>query len=275
MSQPPRAVPGDQETLPRGIPARALTLGIGFGAGLLNGLLGVGGGILIVPGLIFLRKLSPRSAVATSLGTVLVLSAIAVSMHLLISGLTFSAGGSGILLLAGAVGSQGGGYLLKRLPPRWILLLFSALSLLMSLHLIAQGLGWTPAGVAGGREPPLWSFPVIGFVAGLFSGMLGIGGGGLVVLAFATLFHRSILGGLPLALAVNLVNALSGVVAQRRTALTRWREVIGLVPSALVGIGVGVALAVTMAPGLLKIVFAVFFLYMGGRLLLKGRKGSG
>lgn len=39
----------------------------GFGIGILTGLVGVGGGFLLVPALLFLGKLSTRSAIATSL----------------------------------------------------------------------------------------------------------------------------------------------------------------------------------------------------------------
>ncbi|HKI99077.1 MAG TPA: sulfite exporter TauE/SafE family protein [bacterium] len=246
--------------------------GIGFGAGLLNGLLGIGGGILLVPGMIFLRGATPRQAVSTSLGTVLCLSSMALVVHLAISGLYFSLLGSGLLLAAGIVGSQVGGYLLNRVPQRWILYLFAAFTFVASTNLILQGLGFYGHMHAAAEAPSLWSYPTVGVVSGLFSGILGIGGGGMVVLIFSAFFHTPILGGVPLALAVNVVNASSGVIAQRGKGHTLWREVVRLVPSAVVGIGVGVGLAVVMPANLLRLLFAIFFLYMGSRLFLRGIK---
>lgn len=261
--EPPAAGPGH---------AGLRSAGIGFGAGVLNGLLGIGGGILLVPGMILLRDATPREAVSTSLGTVLCLSSTALVVHLAISGLYFSALGSALVLAGGVVGAQAGGRLLNHLPQRWILYIFSAFTLLASLNLIAESLGLYGNAHAAAEVPSLWAYPVVGIVSGFFSGILGIGGGGVVVLIFAAFFGTPILGGVPLALAVNVVNAGSGVVAQRRTGNVLWPEVLRLVPSALVGIGVGVGAALVLPASALKVVFAIFFLYMGGRLYARGRR---
>jgi len=118
----------------------------------------------------------------------------------------------------------------------------------------------------------IWSYVTVGAMAGFLSGMLGVGGGGIVVLAFSVIFHTPILGGLPLALAINVVNASSGVFAQRGTGQTHWDDVAKLVPAALVGIAVGVALAIVMPGNALKVIFALFFVYMGWRLVRRGAK---
>jgi uncharacterized protein len=245
---------------------------VGFGAGLLNGLLGIGGGILLVPGLIFLRNATAREAVSTSLGTVLFLATAALAVHLWISGLSFPLLGAALLLAAGGLGTRLGSALLNRTPQRWILYLFAAFTFVASTNLILEGLGvyGAPGGTAA--PAPLWSFPLVGGLAGLFSGLLGIGGGGVVVLLYAVAFRLPILHSLPLALASNVVNALTGVLAQRGTGHVLWREVARLVPMALVGVAVGVGLAVYLPPNVLKVVFALFFIYMGVRLFARGRR---
>jgi uncharacterized protein len=265
-------MPDPAPTAPPVPHANLRTAAIGFGAGILNGLLGVGGGILLVPGLIFLRDVSARVAVSTSLGTVLLLSSTALAVHLYISGLYFSLLGSAILLAAGAVGSMIGSYLLNRLAQRWILYTFAGFALVSSAHLILTGLGVYAVASTSVAAPPLWSYAPIGLMAGFFSGMLGIGGGGVVVLAFSVFFHTPILGGIPLALAINITNAGSGVIAQRNTGNTLWSEVAKLVPAALVGVAVGVALAVYMPAQALKVLFGLFFVYMGVRLIARGTK---
>ena len=257
-------------------PSQALwrTLLIGFSAGILNGLMGIGGGIVIVPGVIFLLKASARVAVSTSLGTVLVLAWVAFLAHVAISGLHYSLQGAGALLAAGLVAANLGGRMINVIPAKWILLLFGCLAYFSSGNLIMQGLGLyevDPGAVVG--EPPLYGYILIGAVAGFFSGMLGIGGGGLVVLAFSVIYHRPVLEGLPLALMVNIVNATGGVVGQWGTGNILWREVMRMVPSALAGVGVGVLLAVWLPGDAFKVLFAAFFLFMGTRVLMRGLKG--
>jgi uncharacterized protein len=46
-------------------------IAIGFGAGILSGLFGIGGGLVIVPALILLARLTPITAIGTSLAALL------------------------------------------------------------------------------------------------------------------------------------------------------------------------------------------------------------
>jgi uncharacterized membrane protein YfcA len=68
----PGTAPGLSGVTPEVTPKTALTqtvplIATGFGIGILTGLVGVGGGFLIVPALMMVRHLAPRSAIATSL----------------------------------------------------------------------------------------------------------------------------------------------------------------------------------------------------------------
>jgi uncharacterized protein len=245
------------------------TSAIGFAAGLINAVVGIGGGILIVPGLVVVRKMNPRVAVATSLGAVLVLSLISLAVHLLTAPFQLDAWGAAMLVVAGAIGSQAGGFLLKRIETRWILFTFAGLTLVSSADLLAVGLNILPPMVPG-TVPPLWSYGVMGLVGGVFSGLLGVGGGGLVVLGFSIAFHTPVFEGLPIAQAVNTANSASGVIAQWRSRLVLWKEVWALVPSGLVGIAIGQALAIVMPADTLRVVFAAFFLLISLSLIQKG-----
>lgn len=259
-AEPPPASPRPRVWAPA-------TLGIGFAAGLLNGLIGIGGGIVIVPGLMLRHKLDVRAAVATSLGAVMCLSTVAFAAHVLATGYRLDPLGSVLTVAAGMAGAQVGGWLLNRLPRRLVILVFAGVTLFTALRLLTQALGWGGAPVPAPGGPPVWAYPLFGAVAGLFSGLLGIGGGGYVVLGFAVFFDTPVAGGLPIALALNVTNALSGVLAQRGRGLIRWGHIARLVPAALVGILLGAALAVSLPAGLLRIIFAAFFLFMAGRLM--------
>jgi len=261
------------QTTPAGYPpqlagqASVKTLLVGFGAGLVNGLVGIGGGILIVPGLILVRMLPPQTAVSTSLATVLVLSSLALGFHLWWSGLHLDPTGVVLLLTAGIIAAQIGTRLLRSISTRWLLVSFSAITIVSSVNLFAMGLHLTPALLPGVTEPPLWSYILLGALSGFFSGLLGVGGGGLVALGFSVIFHTPILGGLPVALAVNVANGFAGVAASWRSRRILWREVGYMIPTAVIGIIVGTALAIWLPPDVLRVVFACFFLFMSSQLL--------
>ncbi|MBI3992528.1 MAG: sulfite exporter TauE/SafE family protein [Candidatus Lambdaproteobacteria bacterium] len=246
---------------------RPRSLLVGLGAGLVNGLVGIGGGLIIVPGLMFVGRLSPREAVSTSLGAVMLLSLMALSLNLAMIGLHVSPLGAAALLAAGFAGAQLGGIMLNVVSQRVVLILFAALTLFFSGHMLAFSAGWVPAVVDVAGEPPLWGYPVVGVVAGFFSGMLGIGGGGLVILGLSLLFHTPVAGGLPLAQMVNAVNAFSGVLAQFRSRRIHWREVARLVPASFAGAALGTWAALVLPANVLRIIFALFFLFMGLRML--------
>jgi uncharacterized membrane protein YfcA len=215
-----------------------------------------------------------RVAVATSLGAVLLLSVAALAFHLLAAWLQVAAsttdvGGVALLLVAGVLGSKLGTVLLHRIPQRWVMYLFTLVMLLSAVDLLVLGLKLAPPLPAAPGVPPVWSYPMMGAAAGLFSGMLGIGGGALVVLVMSALFHTPVLGALPIALAVNITNAAAGVAAQWSSGQILWSEVRALVPFALVGVGFGTGLALVLPPDALRVVFALFFIIMGISLVRK------
>lgn len=239
---------------------------IGLLAGLLNGLIGIGGGIVIAPGLIRHRGASPEVAVGSSLAAVVVLSSVAFLVHVYFTGLGLGLCGLAVVVVSGAAGAQIGGRILARLSIRWMLMLFSAFVLLVSARLLVQGLGMTPSQPTWSGEPPTWAYPVVGMASGVLSGVFGVGGGALVLLGFAVFFGMPVHQGLPLALAVNVTNALSGCVLHSFAGRVLWREVGRMVPAALVGIIVGCTIAVWLPPDELRVLFSGFFLFMAIRI---------
>lgn len=256
--------------------ARASVLG--FAAGTLNGLIAIGGGIVITPGLVVYGRASPEVAVGTSLAAVAVLSSVAFLMHASFGGLGLSVYGIAAVVIAGMVGAQVGAWMLSRLTASWMLFLFSAFLVVMSVRLLVQALGMdvgldmgldmdigaAPGAWAGAL--PWWSYPVIGFLSGILSGVFGVGGGALVLLGFVVLFGMPVREGMPLALLVNVTNALAGCVRHSRAGRVLWREVRRMVPAALVGIAIGTAVAISLPPDALRLVFGGFFLFMSGHV---------
>jgi uncharacterized membrane protein YfcA len=255
--------------VPRALTGARASL-LGFLAGALNGLIAIGGGIVITPGLIVYARAAPQVAVGSSLAAVVVLSSVAFLVHASFAGLGLDVYAILTVVAAGVAGSQLGGWLLARITAHWLLFLFSAFLLVMSVRLLIQALD---VATSLGAEPmewqgaaPWWSYPVIGFASGILSGVFGVGGGALVLLGFAVLFGMPVREGIPLALLVNVTNALAGCVRHSRAGRVLWREVRRMVPAALVGITLGTAVAIWLPADALRLVFGGFFLFMSAHV---------
>ncbi len=239
---------------------------IGFIAGLLNGLIAIGGGIVIVPGMIRYRQALPQVAVGTSLAAIIVLSTVAFTAHFSLSENSVSTVAMLSTILGGIAGTQLGGWFLRRLNTRRMLKLFALFVLFMSLRLLSQGLGFDVATTIAALPPPLWAYLSVGFASGVLSGVFGVGGGAMVLLGLAVFFALPIQGGLALALAVNVTNAVAGCVRHARAGQVMWHDVARLVPTALLGIALGTALALQLPADSLRLVFGGFFLFMAIRM---------
>ena len=101
---------------------------LGLAAGFLNGLLGAGGGILIVAGLSRLtrgRTVEPRTVFATAIAVMLPLSALSAWRYFRHGSLRQET--LFVVLLPAVLGGLLGAWLLLRLSPRFLRLLFGAL----------------------------------------------------------------------------------------------------------------------------------------------------
>ena len=171
---------------------------LGTLVGTLLGLTGAGGGVLAVPALMLGLGLSMTEAVPVAL--------IAVGGAAWLGGLAGLRRGQvrykAALLMAvlGTVCAPAGVWLAHRLPSRLLVVLFCIVMLLIAVRMLAPLIGGGRGGRAGALERNCMLDPStgrfswdlrcsatlagIGGVAGLFTGMLGVGGGFLIVPAF-------------------------------------------------------------------------------------------
>ena len=149
-----------------------LTVLVGLAAGVLSGLFGIGGGIVMTPGLTALAGIAPIVAVATPLPVILPTAAVGAFTYQRAGEVDMRA--AAWISLTGATAS-GVGALAHRgrrraAPARG--------------HRGALGVAVDPdpprtvAGVGEVEERPVpaWALALVGVVAGLLSGLLGIGG---------------------------------------------------------------------------------------------------
>src|SRR5918997_1098930 len=122
-------------SMPRMAGRRTLRLAaIGTAAGLFSGLFGVGGGVLIVPLLVLWCGFGERLATGTSLAAIVIIAAVAASVHGAYGNLHLREG-----LLVGVPAVAGvliGTELQQRVTTRAIALIFAALLVLVAIDLL-------------------------------------------------------------------------------------------------------------------------------------------
>lgn len=113
----------------------------------------------------------------------------------------------------------------------------------------------------------------LGLLAGILSGLLGIGGGQVLIPGMTILFgvDQRLAQGISLAFIVP--TAMTGALAHYRQGTAVPRAALLLMPGALVGGVLGALLAQWLPVGLLKLIFGVFLLYMGIRMIAPGIYG--
>lgn len=157
-------------------------LGCGVLAGIAAGMFGVGGGIVVVPFLAwqfpaqgFPDRLAMLMAVATSLATIVVTSMSSVVAHHRLGTIRWEVVRR--LVPGIAAGALAGAVIAERLPVPLFKLMFGAFLALVAQRLLFRG-GQTSMQHNAAPKP---GFAVAGSLIGLFSAILGIGGGTLSV----------------------------------------------------------------------------------------------
>jgi len=236
----------------------ALSLLVGAALGFFGG----GGSILTVPLLAYVFGLEPKAAIASSLLIVGMASALAASLHAragnveLRTALRFGS--------AGVAGAYLGGRASAFLDGALLLLLFAAMMLLTAL---AMWRGRRPGGAAPSR--PRARHLAHGFGVGLFSGLVGAGGGFLIVPAL------TLWAGLPLARAVGTslliiaIQSLAGFAGYAGHVRVDYALVAVVGGTSLAGALAGAQLARHVDPSALRRGFAGLIVAMACLVLFR------
>jgi uncharacterized protein len=244
-----------------------LLLLLGTFTGTLSGLLGIGGGLLMVPALtIFGVPLV--EATATSLVGVF-LSAVSGSVQNLRTGdLAWRL--SLILAGFGIVTAQAGAWLGDRIPDRFLSLAFAAL-LLLTIYLMnlrqdlkrrqSQPTAPTPrfAPTAG-----------IGLLAGLLSGLFGVGGG-LVMVPLQMLFlQEPIKSAVRTSLGAIVAIAISGLAQHAWNGNVLWIPGLCLGIGGMVGAQMGTRLLPTLPDRAISLLFRISLIALAVYMVVRG-----
>jgi uncharacterized protein len=190
-----------------------LTLTLAIGIGLLLGLLGGGGSILMVPMLVYLLHVEPKTAIVTSFVVVGVSSLIAMIPHARRGHVCWKS--AMVFGLAGMAGAFGGGRLAGHVSGELLMALFGVVTLLTGVAMVLNKRPAEPATEQTLSMCPL-SLPFLrllfdGFLVGGLTGLVGVGGGFLIVPALTLLVGLPMPAAIGTSLLVIVMNAVAGL----------------------------------------------------------------
>jgi uncharacterized membrane protein YfcA len=245
---------------------------VGAVAGVLAGLLGIGGGIVLVPGLAWATGIDRHTATGTSLLAIVPIAVVGSTTYALAPGGKFDAPAAALLVAGSLAGALIGAWLSAKFTDRGLRLTFAVVSGLLGARLIVPfGLG------AGSKALPLTLGAVItlvllGFFGGVLSGLLGIGGSGVLVAVMVITLGADQALAQGIALTSIIPTALVGAAAYGRRGQVAVRPGIA---AGLVGAVVAVpasAVALALPSTALRAAFGAFLLLMAARTLVRQRR---
>jgi uncharacterized protein len=254
-----------------------LTVALGVLTGALSGMFGVGGAVVSTPGIRALGA-SALVAVGTTLPSIIPGAASGTARylreHLIDWRIVWWTAPAGIA--ASVIGS-----LLSRVIPgegHLLMLLTAALLGWSALRTYRSGPAPAPAAAAetetlspappDARPAP---YVAVGIVAGLLSGLLGVGGGIVMVPGFTQVGKMGIKAAIATSLACVAIFAIPGTITHALLGDIDWRFALLLAAGVIPGARVGATLAIRTSDRRMRLVVAIFLgltsvIYAAGEL---------
>lgn len=230
--------------------------------GLSLGLIGGGGSIITVPVLVYIIGVDPHEAVAISLAVVGVTSVIGTLLHYRQGNVNVKKGL--VFGIVGMVGAYLGTSLTYLFTPAALMLIFAALMLVIAILMLIKR-----ADIGTVNESSIIKAVLAGFVVGLLTGFLGVGGGFLIVPAlvlFGGLAMREAIGTSLFVIAINCTTGLIGHLHHHSFDL-KLTMLITII--AVAGTLIGTTLSHKVSPEFLRRGFSIFVIIIALFLLAK------
>lgn len=231
---------------------------LGFAVGVIMALTGAGGGILAVPLLVFGAQLNVAQAAPIGLLAVGMAAALGAAIGLKAGIVRYKAAllmaGTGVLLAPVGV------WLSNRIDNYWLTIVFALVLFFVAYRTYRQASGQAaggedndgrmrPCAVNGSTGRFIWTrscaraLSASGSVAGLLSGLLGVGGGFVMVPALKRYTDLAMQSVIATSLAVIAIVSISGVVSGALTGSLNWNVAMPFSAGALAGMLGGMLLA--------------------------------
>jgi len=251
-----------------------LTLAAGVVTGVLSAAFGVGGAVISTPAI---RALGAPAALAvgTTLPSILP-SALAGTLRYSREGLIEWR----VVRLTAPVGVMAavGGSLLSKVVPgdgHWLMVLTAALLGFTAFRMARQA-DEAPHVAVGPRNDGSGVLVAVGAVAGLLSGLLGVGGGIVMVPGFTEIARIPLKTAIATSLACVGIFAIPGTITHAALGDIDWRFAFWLAVGVVPGARLGAAAAIRATNRRLRLAVAIFLgvvsvLYAGGELISLAR----
>jgi hypothetical protein len=237
---------------------------IGCSGGFLGGLAGIGGAVVMIPLMTWLMRLTQHQAHGTSLVAIVFTGLAGSATYFVHGALDWRAG---LLLSATAmVSARYGALYAHSLPEKRLRRAFGVFLVSVSLLLVARN--FFPENP---YEPARWlkvgAYLLTGLATGFLSGMMGVGGGGIMIplMVFLAGMNQHLAQGT--SLMVMVPAALVGALTHFRLGAVHLKIVWGLAPGAVIGGYLGAAVANRLPELYLTLVFCALGSWLGSRYL--------
>ncbi|PMS14876.1 hypothetical protein C0Z18_29395 [Trinickia dabaoshanensis] len=250
-----------------------ISAALGALVGVILALTGAGGGIVAVPLLVFGLKLDVATAGPIGLAAVGIAAALGALLALREGRVRYKA--ATLMAGAGAIVSPLGLWLARRVPNAPLMLLFALVLLYVAARMLLQHRAHRqpnrPDRNPGAacridevRGKLAWTLPcaraltLSGAIAGLLSGLLGVGGGFVIVPALRRISDIPMEGIVATSLAVIALVSMSGVVASSVSGHMAWAAALPFTGGAVAGMLSGRLVARRLSGAHIQRGFAVF-----------------
>ncbi len=241
----------------------------GLFGGIIGGLLGTGGCVIMLPALAFLFGYDLPVAIGTTITAVIITATSGAIGHIKIGNVDY--GTAKVIAISGAIGAFIGSLIFILLAGNIsILSLILGLAFLyVAIRMVYEGLRRS-IGAKDGKEIPGSSTKkgVLGFLIGILTGILGLGGGYALVPSFIYLL------GSPVKIAVGTSLASFISMALVSGAFKLFQGYVDIIAALLLGVGTAIgaqigARLVTKVPAwMIKILFGLVFFYVSLKFIL-------
>lgn len=260
---------GTSSGAPEVTPLRAILLiVVGLIAGVLGGLIGTGGCSIMLPAIHFWMGYSAPIAIGTTIFAVIFTAASGGYGHLVRGNLDKKAvmwiGGAGI------VGVILGSWMFTLLVDHIDLLqlILGLAFMLPAIRMIWEGVGKTKPSPEGNTIPgSKRNWAVFGFLVGILTGIVGLGGGYALVPGLIYLF------GAPVYITMGSSLAVMIPLAVIAGGIKFWQGFVALTTALLLGAGTivgaqfGASIIKRFKPKTLKLIFGIYFLYVSAKFI--------
>lgn len=256
---------------------------LGLVIGLIVALTGAGGGILSVPLLVFVLGMPMQSAGPIGLLAVALSAGMGALLHLRDGNLRYKA--AGLMALIGSLFSPLGLWLASKVPNTPLMVAFAGVLLFISIRMLVEAHRAKSGLEEEGSRPPclldqtkgklIWTLPcarrlgLAGGLAGLLSGLLGVGGGFVIVPALKHATDLPIRSVVATSMGVLTLISMAGVLSATWAHRLDWWIALPFAAGALLGMAIGRQIAHHLKSHHIQQVFASVSLVVALGLLAK------